>query len=132
VGFRLIAGDYLGAGGDPSQVRPGLRRSRRARWHAGRAHQRDHGEETWPGETAVGRRFRAGRDTSWVTVVGIVGDVRHRSLTEAPEAEMYQPTTQSSMPALMVAVKTSVPPVTLVKTVQSTVWAVDPGVPSRG
>ena len=83
----------------------------------------------WPGENAVGRRLRAGRDTTWVTVVGVVGDVRHRSLTEAPEAEMYQPTTQSGMPALMVAVRTSVPPASLVRAVQRTVWEVDAGVP---
>ena len=129
VGFRLIAGDYLGAVGiplrsgrafDARDVRGGMPVALISETMA---------KKLWPGETAVGRRFRAGRDTSWVTVVGIVGDVRHRSLTEVPEAEMYQPTTQSSMPALMLAVKTSVPPVTLVKSVQSTVWAVDPSVP---
>ena len=129
VGFRLIVGNYLGAVGiplkagrafDSRDVRGGMPVALISETMA---------KKLWAGENAVGRRFRAGRDTSWITVVGIVGDVRHRSLTEAPEAELYQPTTQSSMPALMVAVKTSVPPVTLVKTVQSTVWAVDPGVP---
>jgi predicted permease len=129
VGFRLIAGDYLGAVGIPLK--------------AGRAFDaRDSrggmpvalisetmAKRLWPGENAVGRRLRAGRDTSWVTVVGVVGDVRHRSLTEAPEAEMYQPTTQSSMPALMVAVRTRVPPASLAKAVQAAVWEVDAGVP---
>ena len=129
VGFRLITGDYLGAVGIPLK--------------AGRAFDaRDTrggmpvvlisetmAKRLWPGENPVGRRLRAGRDTSWVTVVGVVGDVRHRSLTEPPEAEMYQPTTQSGMPALMVAVRTSVPPASLAKAVQSAVWEVDAGVP---
>ena len=129
VGFRLIAGDYLGAVGIPLKAgRPFDARDTRGGMLVALISE-TMAKRLWPGENPVGRRLRAGRDTSWVTVVGVVGDVRHRSLTEAPDAEMYQPTTQSAMPALMVAVKTSVPPAALVKTVQSTVWAVDPAVP---
>jgi predicted permease len=129
VGFRLIAGDYLGALGiplkagrefDARDARDGLQVALVNETMAARM---------WPGESALGRRFRAGRDTTWTTVVGIVGDVRHRSLTEAPEPELYLPTVQSSMPALMLAVRTSVPPESQAKAVQSAVREVDPAVP---
>lgn len=44
----------------------------------------------WPGEDAVGKRFRLGTaDQPWVTIVGIVRQVRHNAVIEDPRAEMY-------------------------------------------
>jgi len=129
VGFRLIGGDYLGAVGIPVKAgRAFDARDTRGGMPVAIINEAM-AERYWPGETPVGRRLRAGRDSTWTTVVGVVGNVRHRSLTEAPEPEMYMPTTQSGMPALMVAVRTSVPPASLAKAVQAAVWEVDPGVP---
>ena len=38
----------------------------------------------WPGRDAVGQTFRLGNFAGPVTVVGVVGDVRHMSLADAP------------------------------------------------
>jgi putative ABC transport system permease protein len=35
-----------------------------------------------------------GRNDRWITVVGIVGDIRHRGLDQLPRPEMYRPHTQ--------------------------------------
>jgi putative ABC transport system permease protein len=46
----------------------------------------------WPGENPIGKRLRGttnDRYPDWLTVVGVVGDVRHRSLTAQPRAELY-------------------------------------------
>ncbi len=44
----------------------------------------------WPGQDAIGQRFVMGTDDKpWLTVVGIVGQVRHNAIVEAPRAEMY-------------------------------------------
>lgn len=49
----------------------------------------------WPGENALGRRFRIGgpEDTErpWTQIVGIVADVRQMGLDEPVKAEMYLP-----------------------------------------
>lgn len=48
----------------------------------------------WPGEDAVGRRFTIGKPASpsaWLTIVGIVGDVRQMGLEAPVKAEMYFP-----------------------------------------
>jgi putative ABC transport system permease protein len=46
----------------------------------------------FPGEDAIGRRVRLGSaapDAPWITIVGVVGSVRHGSLEEAPRPEIY-------------------------------------------
>ncbi len=44
----------------------------------------------WPNEDAVGRQFMMGTDDKpWLTIVGIVGNVRHNAVVEEPRAEMY-------------------------------------------
>jgi putative ABC transport system permease protein len=48
----------------------------------------------WPEGNAVGQRILlggGGTDSVWRTVVGIVGDVRHRGLSAEPRPEMYLP-----------------------------------------
>jgi putative ABC transport system permease protein len=45
----------------------------------------------WPGQDAIGKRFRQGVGNTtrpWTTVVGIIGDVRHNGVT-APIREMF-------------------------------------------
>jgi predicted permease len=49
----------------------------------------------WPGEDPVGRRLRTGPDAPWITVVGVVGDVRHQGPGFAPEPKLYLPAWQS-------------------------------------
>ncbi|HUG42084.1 MAG TPA: ABC transporter permease [Longimicrobiales bacterium] len=48
----------------------------------------------WPGGSALGRRIRpgGGPDGAWWEIVGVVADVRNRSLQEDPEEIIYYPT----------------------------------------
>ena len=55
-------------------------------------------EASWPGQSALGRRFRLNAD-SFATVVGIVGDVRSRGFADTPEPTMYFPYAQSGITA---------------------------------
>jgi hypothetical protein len=51
----------------------------------------------WPGQDPIGRRLMASFDRptgDWQTVVGVVGDVRYRGLTEAT-LDLYKPYLQS-------------------------------------
>jgi putative ABC transport system permease protein len=50
--------------------------------------------QLWPGEDAVGKRVNfgdPGESRPWVTVVGVVGDVRESSLNEPPGGTIYRP-----------------------------------------
>lgn len=52
----------------------------------------------WPGEQAVGRRFKLGAASSsaaWRTVIGVVGDMRRTGLETEPIAQVFEPLAQN-------------------------------------
>lgn len=55
----------------------------------------------WPNEDPVGKHINMmGRPTGpWLTVVGVVGGIRHRRLTDEPDPELYRPFLQYLGPA---------------------------------
>jgi putative ABC transport system permease protein len=62
----------------------------------------------WPHEDAVGKRFKHNDpQAKWVTVVGIVGDVREFGLAEPAIPEAYYPESQSTYPELVLVVRTA-------------------------
>jgi predicted permease len=50
----------------------------------------------WRDRDPVGQRIRFASDAPWMTVVGVVGDVLNRRLTDAPQPILYRPLEQSS------------------------------------
>jgi putative ABC transport system permease protein len=65
----------------------------------------------WPASNAVGKRLKFGASESpapWMTVVGIVGDLRYRDL-DAPPPALYVPLRQTSFPPRFLIVRTSGP-----------------------
>ena len=58
-------------------------------------------ERLWPGESAVGRRFRLGKTSAWRSVVGVAGNVESRAAgRERTDLQMYyQLATRSTAPA---------------------------------
>jgi predicted permease len=87
----------------------------------------------WPGQDAVGRRFKIGDPDSkvpWVTIVGIVGDVRQMGLDAPVKAEMYLPYSQvADQPWFAprdLVVKTTGEPMGVVASVKREIAAVDP------
>lgn len=62
--------------------------------------------EIWAGEEALGQRVRFGStDGPWVTVVGVVEDVKNQMLTESPKPFVYLPLAQAYDPAVNVLVR---------------------------
>ncbi len=50
----------------------------------------------WPGGDPIGKRIRTSTDSGapWLTIVGVAPNIKHASLRERPNFEMYQPIAQ--------------------------------------
>lgn len=97
----------------------------------------------WPNEDPLGRRIRllnrppGEATTVFLTVVGVVADVKNSSLTEEARQEVYVPLRQREAAItgmglereMSLAVRTSVEPLDRVNAIRQEVGALDPGVP---
>ena len=90
----------------------------------------------WPGEDAVGKRFKLGDPDAkipWVTIVGVAGDVRQMGVDEPVKAEMYLPYRQIKEQRWFaprdLAIRTAGDPLRLVAAVRSEIHQVDPDQP---
>ncbi len=91
--------------------------------------------EYFPGESAIGKRMTLGNQPPWFTVVGVVRDVRHNDMLEAPRTEMYHSYDQFRLGtgftpgAMTLVLKTERDPLALVGALREQVRALDPDVP---
>jgi putative ABC transport system permease protein len=83
----------------------------------------------WPGEDPLGKRLAPGSADShddWITIVGVVNDVRQFELDAEPKPQMYLSYEQSESFMLRdLVVKTDVEPNSLAGVVRSTIWGID-------
>jgi putative ABC transport system permease protein len=83
----------------------------------------------WPGQSAIGKRIKFAEEAAWITIVGVVADVREMGLDVPVKAEMYLPFRQVSgfngyKPRDLV-IRTIGNPLELVAAVRREVHAVD-------
>jgi putative ABC transport system permease protein len=69
------------------------------------------------------------KDPKWVTIVGIVADVRHRALERAPQPEYYTPHAQFPVRNMILAVRSSQDPRSLTTSIRREIQSVDPDQP---
>jgi putative ABC transport system permease protein len=92
-------------------------------------------ERAWPNEDPIGRRLHFGGPQGrnpWMTVVGVVKDVRTERLEDAARPMLYRPLRQASNLALSVVLKTEADPRTLGSALAAQVRAVDRDLPTYG
>jgi putative ABC transport system permease protein len=89
----------------------------------------------WPGENAVGKRLKFAPDdpkSPWLTVVGVAGNIKFRSLRQdlAAETIIYQPNLQSNVVvSLSLLVRTKTDPKAMLTTLQEMVRDFDSDIP---
>lgn len=123
LGLRLKAGRYLAESDGAQAQRVAVVNEAMARTY-------------FPNGDALGQRFKVGDADSerpWLTVVGVVGDLRQMGIEAPAKPEFYLPYRQVTYqqwfaPAHLV-VRTSVEPASLVASVRREVYAVDPEQP---
>jgi putative ABC transport system permease protein len=81
----------------------------------------------FPNEDPVGRRLKL--TPHWQTIVGVIADVRHRSLTGAQKAQVYLPYAQHALPRMTLAVRTGSDPAILLQAIRHELASMDPNLP---
>jgi putative ABC transport system permease protein len=87
----------------------------------------------WPGQDPIGKRIKLGPLASqnpWLTIVGVVGEVKYRGLPENPTADpdVYFPFIDRAQQVSLV-VRTTADPASLVPAIRQTIRDVDAGIP---
>lgn len=86
----------------------------------------------WPKDDPVGRHIKQGPPDSlggWLTVIGVVGDVRYYDVASKPQPTIYLPYGQNQGTGMALhdlVVRTAVEPSSVNSAVRSAIWAVDP------
>jgi putative ABC transport system permease protein len=84
----------------------------------------------WPDQDPIGKRLKWGPPESndpWLTIVGVVGDVKQGPLDAPTVQHTYEPYAQHGVPAsaLNVAVRTAGDPAGLASSLRAAVWGLD-------
>jgi predicted permease len=85
----------------------------------------------WPNQSAIGHRIDTGTgegSPKWMTIVGVVDNIRERGLDLPNKSAVYVPFTQTTIGFFLpdqIAVLTSREPMSLSKELQQAVWSVD-------
>jgi putative ABC transport system permease protein len=94
----------------------------------------------WPGGDALGQRItledhpKSGNE-DWLTIIGVVDDVRQRSLTEKPHPAIYQPYAQVKKPLFLTsmtfAIRTAAQPASMATAMRGVLREVDRNQPPQ-
>jgi putative ABC transport system permease protein len=85
----------------------------------------------WPNVSPIGKRFRV-LFSPWVTVVGVVADVKHMTLGGPAPADLYLANAQEPYGALLLVLKTDGDPMALAPLARAQVRAYDKDLPVNG
>jgi predicted permease len=83
----------------------------------------------WPGNDAIGRRVQTAGDREWMTIVGVVGGVKHTNLAEEKRPHLYVPMAQYPGTRASFVVRTDGPPESAISTFRTAIKQVDPDIP---
>lgn len=82
-------------------------------------------KQFFPKEDVLGKRLQLTDEDTPREIVGVVGDIRHISLSEPDWAEMYVPYEQFAAPAMDLVVRATIDPMSLANALRAEVSAVD-------
>jgi predicted permease len=90
--------------------------------------------QSFVGQDPIGHTIQCGLDSpEWMTIVGVVADVRQDSPASTPGPTLYMPLLQHPTYAneVQVVMRTAVPPASIIDTVRDRMRSLDPGIATR-
>ncbi len=81
----------------------------------------------WPGEDPLGKRIRRGAasDQRWLTIVGIVSDVKQAWFDREIRPQLYLPFLQSPRPTMSFLLRVADDPISYISSIRTQIFAID-------
>jgi predicted permease len=135
--YQFVMGDYFGTMGIPIVAGRGFERNDNASQGKVVIVNETLAKRIWNGQNPIGHRLRppgssfGADDNAWHTVIGVAKDVRQRGVERPAGTELYISLDQHDVapPSMNVAMRTTLPPAALSRTIERMVGDVAPGVP---
>jgi predicted permease len=122
-----VAGDYFGSMGIPLLAGRMLEPQDAEPAAPGAIINETAANRFWPDQDPLGKRFgQTGDSPTWVTVVGVVGDVRQWGPGSSPRPEMYAPYTLNRRARMFITLNTAGDPRDLIGPAREAVLSLDP------
>jgi len=90
-------------------------------------------ERVWPNENPIGRRIKWGVEASyspWMTIVGVVGNVKNQALGAPASEQAYAPLVQNPrLRTVHLVVRSTRDPGSLITDLRNTIQRIDPSLP---
>jgi putative ABC transport system permease protein len=83
----------------------------------------------FPSEDPIGKRITFNEGKSWLSIVGIIGDVKQLGLDSNADPEVYFPYLQATSPRMSIVVRTASDPLSMTAAVKSQIQAIDKDLP---
>jgi predicted permease len=83
----------------------------------------------WPGEEALGKRFRFFTEKNYRQVIGVVKTVKYATLGEAPQSAAYSPLAQDYSDGVVLYIRAHGDPASLIEPVRREIQQIDPKMP---
>jgi predicted permease len=86
----------------------------------------------WPNQDPLGKRFGDGEPGHWITVVGVIADMRQTSLADEPDREAFVPYAQSPGATMALVVRTAGDPLRMAPAMRAALREQDKDLPVSG
>ena len=116
LGIPLVTGRVFTPSDGPQATQVALVNQAMARRH-------------WGAASPLGARISADTGKTWITIVGVVGDVRHYGLDTDPADELYTPFAQVPVREGSLLIRTTGEPLVMARRIEDEVHAIDPAQP---
>jgi putative ABC transport system permease protein len=83
----------------------------------------------FPGDDPVGKHVRMAENQPWITIIGVVGAIKHSALDEEPEPELYMNDRQGSLVSPFIALRTQGPAEHMMEMIRAEARAIDTDLP---
>jgi predicted permease len=86
----------------------------------------------WKGAEAIGKRIRTTGDTTWFSIVGVVGSIHDGDATRLEAPHLYVSLAQTGAQRVSLAIRTSGDPASAIRSVRGVLGAIEPAIPLDG